>query len=176
MDLALYHPEHGYYRQLVRDYRTVPELHPLFGTLIGRQVAQMWELLGRPAPFRVVEMGAGRGHLARSVLEYFRRDAPPIDLRYTALDVGPRPAGLPDEVEWTDRPLESWPDGGLAGVLLSNELPDAFPVHRVVMQEGELREVYVEASPPSPPPLLPREERGAPPPPSPWKGEGRGEG
>ncbi|MCL4369706.1 MAG: SAM-dependent methyltransferase [Chloroflexi bacterium] len=172
MGLALYHPEHGYYRRPARDYQTSPELHPLFGLLVGCQLAQMWEVLGRPVPFQVVEMGAGRGHLARSVLAYFHQEAPAADLHYIAVDIGPRPAGLPEEVEWREVSLGQWPPSSITGCLVSNELVDAFAVHRVVMKDGALQEVYVvdagaDAGPERPSPWPSPRGRGDADPPSP---------
>src|SRR5262249_21963549 len=62
--LALYHPELGYYtggRQgreplgWAGDYVTSGDLHPLWGWAVAHQLHQMWELLGRPVPFDVLE-------------------------------------------------------------------------------------------------------------------------
>src|SRR3972149_306839 len=57
MAMALYHPKHGYYRsrrpKMGRhgDYVTSPEVHPIFGYLVSKQISQMWQALDRPAPF-----------------------------------------------------------------------------------------------------------------------------
>src|SRR2546425_8850456 len=68
MALALYHPAGGYYAARVPgaggDYGTSPSLTPWFGRLVARELASMWEAMGRPATFTVVEAGAGRGELA----------------------------------------------------------------------------------------------------------------
>ena len=74
MDLALYDPDGGYYRSedarpgRAGDFLTAPELHPIFGEMLARAVLQVWEGLGRPAPFTVQEYGAGDGALASSLL------------------------------------------------------------------------------------------------------------
>lgn len=73
MELALYHPEHGFYAtggQAGRrgDYLTSPEVGPLFGAVLARAIDAWWSELGRPDPFVVIEGGAGRGALAQSVL------------------------------------------------------------------------------------------------------------
>jgi SAM-dependent MidA family methyltransferase len=77
MQIALYHPQGGYYTSATRppqgwggDYLTSTDLGPLFGAAIGRQLAQIWDLLGHPMPFVVLEDGAGRGDLARDVLAW----------------------------------------------------------------------------------------------------------
>ena len=68
MEVALYHPGGGYYTSGERvgasgDFYTSPSVHPAFGALLAVQLFQMWELLGRPAPFTIAEAGAGNGLL-----------------------------------------------------------------------------------------------------------------
>ncbi|GAC1361806.1 MAG: hypothetical protein NVSMB32_01330 [Actinomycetota bacterium] len=73
MRLCLYHPEHGYYASRVPgqggDYGTSPSVTPWFGRLVARELQRMWQALGRPDTFTVVEVGAGRGDLAAGALE-----------------------------------------------------------------------------------------------------------
>jgi len=63
MQLALYHPRHGYYTTRVPghgvDYATAPTITPWFGRLVRRELHRMWEALGQPDPFTIVEVGAG---------------------------------------------------------------------------------------------------------------------
>jgi len=157
MEVALYQPEGGYYataglRQ--RDYRTSPAVHPVFGALLGRQLQQMWLVLGAPRPFTVVELGAGEGTLCRDVLAYAPHLATGFAgaLRYVIVE--PNPAAIPRQqatispalatrVRWVAGSALRLPLAGVAGCVLSNELVDAFPVHRVVMQGGVLHESYV---------------------------------
>ncbi len=151
METVLYHPQHGYYasRQPVGregDYLTSPEVHPIFGALVGKQLAQCWELLDRPARFELVEQGAGTGRLARDILRWAERQAPAFAaaLRYRIVEVSAslrraqeeRLAGF--EVEW----LDALP-GDIEGCILSNELLDSFPVHRIAHHDAQLLEVYV---------------------------------
>jgi SAM-dependent MidA family methyltransferase len=78
MEMALYYPGLGYYTKDTSkigregDFYTSPHLHPIFGAMMGRQMEEMWELMGAPALFRVVEMGAGAGYLVKDMLEYLR--------------------------------------------------------------------------------------------------------
>jgi len=172
MSLALYHPELGYYtggRQgreplgWTGDYLTSGDLHPLWGWAVARQLHQMWELLGRPVPFDVLEPGAGRGLLAYEVWCYARQHAPDwfAALRYTLVDRAPANAPLrvarerrlrealvvldtpPEATRWASDIPEIFPTGTLTGVVVSNELVDALPTHVVEISEGALREVYV---------------------------------
>jgi SAM-dependent MidA family methyltransferase len=73
MRLALYHPLHGYYATRVpvhgADYRTSPSISPWFGRLVAQALCAVWEELGRPDPFWVIEVGAGLGDLAAGAIE-----------------------------------------------------------------------------------------------------------
>ena len=81
MDLALYWPRGGYYSSgdpigPGGDYYTSPQVHPVFATLLAVQLFQMWELLDRPDPFTVVELGAGNGLLGRDLAACWGQPAP----------------------------------------------------------------------------------------------------
>ncbi len=74
MDLALYHPEHGYYakdlRQVGRegDFFTSVSVGPLFGRILARRFIAWWEENDRPSPWRIIEAGAHDGTLAADIL------------------------------------------------------------------------------------------------------------
>ena len=71
MTLCLQHPRHGYYttREAIgRDFVTAPEVHQMFGELVGLWAAQVWLDMGSPAPFPLVELGPGRGTLMADAL------------------------------------------------------------------------------------------------------------
>jgi SAM-dependent MidA family methyltransferase len=149
MELALYAPGVGYYRRPDRisargDFYTSPEVHPAFGALICVQLREMWSRLKRPEEFRVVEFGSGAGTLARDIAAY----APRLDARfadclaYTAIDRA-RPAA---ESTVPDRTTRASQTGPRVGCVLSNELLDAFPVHRFVIERGRVQEMYVHMS------------------------------
>jgi SAM-dependent MidA family methyltransferase len=162
MEWCLYHPEYGYYRTgKVRtgkegDFFTGPCVHPLFGRLLARQISQMARILGEDR-FDLVEMGGGRGHLCRDILAWAEGRDPDFyrRLTYTVVDYPasfeaadregvPRRPGT-EKVVRVD-PERFFGEGRpRRGCLLSNELVDAFPVHRVVMENGTLREIYVGA-------------------------------
>jgi SAM-dependent MidA family methyltransferase len=142
MRLALYHPEHGYYSNLrgvgaEGDFVTSPELHPGFGYLLARQVADVWEALGRPRPLRVLELGGGSGALAAALLSAPRADE--IDLEY-AID---EPSESLREVQRQRLEAVEWKADGIYHVVIANEVLDAQPVHRVTVRNGQLRELLV---------------------------------
>ena len=165
MSMALYEPGLGYYMtdapRLGRDgdFVTAPEVHPLFGRLVGEQVLDMIKLLtvGRRLDRRpiIIEMGAGRGLLAEDVITLLAERWPdwPRGIDYAIVDVSPamqarqraRLAPFLDRgasIRWCDT-LEDVAPSGCDGVIFSNELIDALPVHRVVMRGGRLLERYV---------------------------------
>jgi SAM-dependent MidA family methyltransferase len=144
MEEVLYHPDFGYYTSprnpigRAGDFYTSSDLDPVFGKLLARKFQEMAATLGVPEDsFTILELGAGRGLLAREILQH----AP---FRYCILE---RSRAMRDRqrdalselaVEWlTEMPA------GLIGCIFSNEFFDALPVHRVVRRNGVLREVYV---------------------------------
>jgi len=123
MEVALYHPEHGYYRRAhdpfgkEGDFFTAEQLQPVFGILIAARIRQLYCEMGRPADFTVVELGAGRREMAPHFAEW----------RYIAVDVdaGELPADF-------------------TGVVFSNEFFDALPVEAVIFREGAYHEQLVD--------------------------------
>jgi SAM-dependent MidA family methyltransferase len=158
MELCLYHPEHGYYaagwylRKKRADYYTCPGLHPVFGTLIAKQLVQMWRLLESDR-FEIVELGGGEGHLAFDILTFLKERVPDCYdvLTYHMVEVGaPLIARQRELLKPFDKVIR-WlrPDDFTAaetvGCIVSNELVDALPVHRVKKEEGQLKEIFVTA-------------------------------
>lgn len=156
MDLALYHPDYGYYTTKASilgpngDFITSPHLGHDFGELLAVQFADMWKALGQPHPFQLVEMGAGQGLIAADALTYLQQHY--LDC-YTAIDyiiIEKSPAlqvqqqeSLSDsKVTWIT--LKELPP--ITGCFFSNELIDAFPVHIVEKHNNQLQEVYVTAN------------------------------
>ena len=152
MELALYDPDGGYYRSAearpgrAGDFLTAPELHPMFGQLIGRAVEDAWRALGEPERFVVVEHGAGEGSLAVPLLR-----ALPAAIRYAPIEVDDRRlATLHERLEeagLADRLDDRAPDAPFDGVVIANEVLDALPVHRVRLVAGALLEVAVDVAP-----------------------------
>jgi len=152
---CLYHPEHGYYARpeakRFADYYTSPDVHPVFGRLIARQLAEMWERLGRPREFPAVEAGAGAGRLAAQILDFAERELPECfaALHYVAVEKST--ARREAQKQAIGRHLEAGraesreelPERIAAGCVLSNELFDALPVERVVRDAGSIREIRV---------------------------------
>ena len=153
MELALYHPQLGYYMRSSEpvaerigwkgDFYTSSDVHPILGHALAKQAEQMDRLLGQPTSFTLVEMGPGKGLLAGHILSTCQRDYPSLfhRLHYTLIERSPamREAQRIHLAPWLQRPdLITWVDDlasiplySLTGLCLSNELVDSFPVHRI---------------------------------------------
>ena len=160
MEWCLYHPELGYYRSgrtsIGRDgdFYTGPCVHPLFGGLIAKQLSQMSEYL-EGASFDVVEPGGGRGFLCEDILQWAKKNRPAFyrRLRYHLIERSPHV--LKEQMErlaryeregkvfWVDSEAFEAGMKQMEGCFLSNELVDAFPFHQVILNQGDLKEVYV---------------------------------
>jgi SAM-dependent MidA family methyltransferase len=122
MELALYHPQYGYYRRgrdpfgKAGDYYTAQQLQPVFGILIAARIRTLFQELGRPEEFVVVELGAGRGEMAAAFSEF---------------------SYLPVEIEQGRLPDR------FSGVVFANEFFDALPVRLAVWRGGRPREMRV---------------------------------
>ena len=166
MELALYHPQFGYYMRSPElpqerigwrgDFYTSSDVHPVLGQALAKQAEQMYRLLGQPHPFTIVEMGPGKGLLANQILatcehryrSFFQH------LRYVLVDRSPAMRELQRRnlAPWLDRAaLLTWVNDlanvapqGLTGLFFSNELVDSFPVHRVQVTAQGIEELWVD--------------------------------
>lgn len=135
MELALYHPQWGYYtapgapERIGRggDFYTNVSVGPLFGDLLAVQLAEMWEAMGKPARFALLELGAHCGQLSTDVRTWAARERPDFGaaLDVVALDY---PGELPKAI---------------TGCVFSNELVDALPVHLITRRASEWLELFV---------------------------------
>ena len=153
---ALYHPRHGYYtsgRAVIGrkgDFFTNVSVGPLFGRLLAWQFAEIWQRLGEPAQFSVVEQGAHGGDFAGDVLGGLREFAPACFAAATYRIVEPgaalreaqaaKLAALGGKVRWVASLAELEP---FSGVHFSNELIDSLPVHAVTWTGEAWRERHV---------------------------------
>lgn len=121
MEVALYHPEHGYYRRgrdpfgKHGDYYTAEQVQPVFGILMASFAESLARECGSEKDFHVVELGAGRAEM-REFLPTFR---------YTPVEIGER---MPDRIR---------------GLVFANEFFDALPVHVAVKRRGAFHEMFV---------------------------------
>lgn len=172
MEMALYDPQDGYYMTSGKnvggqmsqrigwqgDFYTAPELSPVLARTLVHQVMEIDKYLGHPPDFEFVEMGAGTGALARDFLLSCQNEAPDLWKRLVYYIVERSPSlravqqqeifegighGESSRVQWLSS-LADCHDESVTGVLFSNELVDAFPVHRVQGGPEGLQEVFVD--------------------------------
>jgi len=162
MQAALYDEQEGYYCRpgLVRqgragDYRTAPETSPLFAATFAWYFSKLFAELffeqGSPPTWTIFEAGAGGGEFAYGILGSFKADYPEVfsATSYVIDEVSPATRHRAAErlSEFTERltfqRLDKIDHPAHAGVCFSNELIDAFPVHRVIMRNGKLSELCV---------------------------------
>ena len=145
MEFALYEPQHGYYssgRAVIGrrgDFFTNVSVGPLFGQLLAWQFIEVWEKLGRPQKFTIVEHGAHEGAFATDVLTAVNRSLPECFNAIHYVIAEPfsvwrdrqqeKLASFRDKARWVESINELEP---FVGIHFSNELFDALPVHLVV--------------------------------------------
>jgi len=152
MDLVLYAPGLGYYSAgsaklgSSGDFVTAPEVSDLFSQCVARQVAEVLSI----TEGEILELGAGTGRMAATVLEALAAEGV-LPERYSILEVSgdlaqrqrerlrSLPVGLRERVVW----LERLPERPIRGVVLANEVLDALPCQRFVVAGAG-----IEAEPP----------------------------
>jgi len=161
MQAALYDERDGYYRRRGRirqgragDYRTAPETSPLFAATFANYFMKSYFDLHAPERWTIVEVGGGRGDFALGVLTSLQTNFPKIfaathyvidelsdDAREQAEG---KLSEFKDRVEF--RSLAEIGEPFSQAIIFSNELLDAFPVHRVIGRDGALRELRVSVN------------------------------
>src|ERR1700739_2466671 len=113
MEMALYHPEEGYYtvesEKIGRrgDFYTSPCVAAFFGEMIGKQLEEMWMILGKGS-FTVAEHGAGNGVMCNDILNYLKQNSRLYDvLNYCIIEKSVtlrkiQQCLLPEKVSWID--------------------------------------------------------------------------
>jgi SAM-dependent MidA family methyltransferase len=144
-------PEHGYYRRQTAigrsgDFITAPEISQIFGELIGLWSVIVWQQMGSPERFHLIELGPGRGTLMRDalrsakVMPAFLAAAQPV-----LVDINDAFVALQRDTLRDIAPGALWvrtlDDVSLSApaVVIANEFLDTFPLHQAVMTDDGLR-------------------------------------
>ena len=157
-DLALYHPEFGYYTRADQrsgrtgDFITSVDFRASLGSILAAQCEEMWRHLGSDH-FDLVEAGAGNGRLSCDILDAVSsREAAfykAIRLHLIERSQTARKAQSKELISHRSKLVSSGAtlpvDESITGVILANELLDAFAPHILVMTDTNLREVYIDA-------------------------------
>jgi len=151
MTLAAIHPQYGYYQSRVPigaagDFITAPEIHQMFGELIGLWAAEVWQTMGEPVRLHLVELGPGRGTLMADVLHATRvvagfRKALDVHLVEISERLSREQchtlATVDVPITW-HKTIETLPQGST--IIIANEFFDALPVRHYVRAEAGWRE------------------------------------
>lgn len=152
MQHALYAPGVGYYHRSASpfgtqgDFITAPELTPLFGYTMARQIVSIWSHFKNP-PI-LFEFGAGSGRLCFDILTQLKKEGR-MPAAYWILEVSASlkkvqqttlASAFPEvQVRW----LNAWPTEPFEGIVLANEVLDAMPVCRFLYERGQCFEAMV---------------------------------
>ena len=155
MKESLYNQDFGYYSQIDfpggkhGDFVTAPHASLFFGSLLSVQISEFFEKLDNKE-CNICEFGAGAGYLAQDIMRYFRKHEPKLfqKLKYFVVEpLKKRRKVLQDRLsEFKDHfeIIEKFSEcGRFSGVIVANELLDAFPVHLVEKKGGKFKEVYI---------------------------------
>jgi SAM-dependent MidA family methyltransferase len=155
MRVALYDETDGYYRRPHKiwgregDYRTSPERSELFAATFARYFAALYQRLGSPPTIALAEIGGGAGDFAFGVLQTLQNYFPEVFAAtrffFDEVSASAQAAGRQRLVQFADCiEFKSIDEVEInPGIVFSNELLDAFPVHRVTRCDGALCEYYV---------------------------------
>jgi SAM-dependent MidA family methyltransferase len=144
---CLLHPLHGYYATrdpfgAAGDFTTAPEIHQMFGEMVGAALADVWTRAGQPADAVYAELGPGRGTLANDAMRVLRRAGfnGEVHLVETSPALREAQATLLPEAKFHDD-IGSLPEAPL--LLVANEFFDALPIRQFI--EGRERHVFLAA-------------------------------
>ena len=141
MEDALY-GERGFYRRGERPaahFRTSVHASRSYAAALGRLLTELDGALGRPRPLQLVDVGAGSGELLTQILAAVPKLAGRLEL--IAVELSPRPAGLPAEIQWLTAP-----PADITGLIIANEWLDNVPLDIVELTPDGPRLVLVDSA------------------------------
>ncbi len=159
MQLALYHPELGYYTRGQQnvgksgDFFTSVSVGSCFGIILAHRIHSLWENqpnFNQAAPFHLIEIGANSGQLAKDILDTIQQQFPNLytQLRYHIAEhlEAAKLSQLNTLKNHQDRLTHHTELAEISetqGIIISNELIDAFPVHLLQLQNNQWNERLV---------------------------------
>jgi SAM-dependent MidA family methyltransferase len=152
IELALYHPLLGYYSQerlrigRKGDFITNVSVGKIFGELLADEIVELWEILGRPTEFTIVEAGAETGELASDLLSCLSQSQPSVSWNYVIAE--PSEAKQRQQRQQLSGTMIRWVSslnelGPITGIIIGNEILDAIPPRVVQFSGNEWWEVSV---------------------------------
>lgn len=152
MELALYHPDYGYYvsqEAIGQDFTTSPEISQVFGELIGAWAIDYYEQLGQPQALSLIELGPGKGTLMADFLR-MAKVSPSFSqaLNIYTVEINPllksiQQRMIPYPLTAVER-FEQIPEDGNPLIVIANEFFDVLPTNCYVRQENILYEKCID--------------------------------
>ena len=148
MELCLYWRNGGYYAgdntKSNNDYYTSPMAHPVFGALITLYIKSLFETNVFNNKLMILEIGAGNYQLANDITNYAKNLSSGFydSLEYMTIDLR-----KPEKISnngFTSIVSNTIPLKTFSGIVILNEVFDAFPFHRIIKHNNELKEIYVD--------------------------------
>ena len=146
MNAALYHREHGYYMHKVPlgkngDFITAPEISQLFGEIVAVWVVHIWNKLGKPTQFSLVELGPGRGVLIHDIIRVTKKYTDFFcSMSIHLVEVSPTLQDIQKQIlkdvkiNWHEN-IDNLPEQPT--IFLANEFFDALPIDQFVYHDGK---------------------------------------
>ncbi len=153
IEMALCHPQHGYYMTrdpfgVAGDFTTAPEISQVFGELIGAWIVDIWQKMGEPEKFNVIECGPGRGTLMSDILRVVGKipgflDSASITLVETSpvLKDSQRKILESYDIKWS-ADIESLNITNPA-IIIGNEFLDALPIEHLKKEDEGWKQKFV---------------------------------
>jgi SAM-dependent MidA family methyltransferase len=135
-------------------FTTNPEwYYPHYGYAIAEALLSMWRSMDCPQSFSVIEMGAGKAGMAKGILDYLKINYPHFysKVKYTIIEISPyfarqQLSRLSEHaVNIVNASALDFPLNNIRGAIVSNELPDIFPLHRIIYNQDnrQIKEIFV---------------------------------
>lgn len=153
MELCLYHPEFGYYSGVApfRDYYTNVDV-PYFAEILAQILYKYWhENFNHDSDFKIIELAAGSGKLAKKIMETIKTQMPDFyeRLNYIGIEKSSKRLKMceelislfPEKLQFL--PEFNYKENSLVGIIFSNEFFDALPVHRIFKKENQIFEIFI---------------------------------
>ncbi len=155
MKMALYYPDLGYYtRRDIKigqegDFFTASHLGNVFGLILSKKIRLLWEELGKPENFKIIEIGPGMGYLAMDILDSLKKGELYGFSNYFLLEINPSLIEVQkkkleehiEKVRWFSSLKDLEP---FEGVVICNEIFDAFGVRLFEIKDGICYEIYID--------------------------------
>lgn len=158
MQLALYHPQLGYYAQKNKqrvgkqgDFITSVSVGQCFGILLARRIISYWKEQEQPSDFHIIEPGAHDGALCADILSEIQTAAPQLykKLHYHLIETTSALQSAQKNKLTPPFPGKTTTHSSLSqisvthGAIISNELLDAFPVELIRFEQGQWKQLFV---------------------------------